>query len=780
MGNKMASGYYEHNIEVKFTENLLTITHDWKWFIEYTEANFNPPAELFHFDDFSKCFSPLKAVYLHLCKIVDTIGSIDAPISAPWLSRLYDCALVRSGNVELNDAIKGSGFYDVLAVASYATQLMNCVSHAQYLYNPQLLFTSNLHELYDFGALGEKRWYFIAVVESLDIQGSEEVAANLNLNFRAIAKPVDEDRVSRLLDECFDADFLSYKDPEKETFQTWEEELLCDALSVSYSNGEIEPVLRFKDGTGRPNVSSWTKALIKNAKASFVDVRAACIFETIEFALFGSKPSQKAQEMLVDLCLKRASECAASSEHRIWNLSCTAFNVVQDLIRLKQLDDPAKSSYFKGMKETLKDFLDYRSICFMKEHRLPCTDAQNHEYELHSEKATRDLLDAIKDAHGLIQVFKNSQVARTCSKDDAERALALLVENSVAIEPITADLFYWAMQFYIDALDNSALDNRWVKRVLIGLWENWRDRYYDAVLKTMNVRSYEQSVSSEEIENLNREFLASPQALARYLILQSDEAISSSLETMSEHVVTIMFNKTTVSEYYPEHFHVDYSGSGRSIDGMITEEILRVYKDRSYRCMNAMKEQEMIDGFYEEMSQRISIVAQMINVQPAYEWLARNLGKPYKLSPFPGVRPSLGDLMQLFPILENSIRNIGELFAVVPFQADKRNYVRLKEVSAVLSDLVKEVKDITGTIQGCNEFLFVYHVMYSQNGLNIRNDCVHGRRYQDPSGIAYAFRLTVICAYMMLKRLRSLELLGAESESLELSISDDLTTQVEE
>ena len=55
------------------------------------------------------------------------------------------------------------------------------------------------------------------------------------------------------------------------------------------------------------------------------------------------------------------------------------------------------------------------------------------------------------------------------------------------------------------------------------------------------------------------------------------------------------------------------------------------------------------------------------------------------------------------------------------------------------------------------EFLFVYLVMYSSNGYNIRNDCIHGRQYQGSADVAFAYRLTVICTYMMLKRLQGLE-----------------------
>lgn len=97
------------------------------------------------------------------------------------------------------------------------------------------------------------------------------------------------------------------------------------------------------------------------------------------------------------------------------------------------------------------------------------------------------------------------------------------------------------------------------------------------------------------------------------------------------------------------------------------------------------------------------------------------------------------------------------MFSIVPFQANRDSFNKLREVSGVLADLIGSFRELTGTIQGCGEFLFVYLVMYSSNGYNIRNDCIHGRQYQGPADVAFAYRLTVICTYMMLKRLRGLE-----------------------
>lgn len=273
----------------------------------------------------------------------------------------------------------------------------------------------------------------------------------------------------------------------------------------------------------------------------------------------------------------------------------------------------------------------------------------------------------------------------------------------------------------------------------------------------MHCFTREFSIPNTEIKMLNKQFLESPHGFAQSLLQLSDDSISSSLEDMSKKIVVYLFGKTTVSEFYPNHVHVMIEDDARSIDKMIADEVKRVYEERSYRFINHLSEQVMLDGFFEKLNKNIQLACSMVVIEPVYDKVVSLAPSQYELLPNPGNRPTLGHLTQLFPILENTIRNIGELFSIVPFQANRDSFNKLREVSGVLADLIGNVRELTGTIQGCGEFLFVYLVMYSSNGYNIRNDCIHGRQYQGPADVAFAYRLTVICTYMMLKRLKGLE-----------------------
>lgn len=747
----MGAGYYEHEIEVKYTEGLLGGSRDWQWFIEYTEENFEPDDSFSVFGDFLKCFSKIHAVYVHLSRIVDMVGDVDVSIEKEWLNNIYGCVRIQCGLADVESMVKGGGFYDVLAAASYATRLINRVSDAQYLFNPQLLYVRNLSELFDFGPLGEARGKFIDLASSIEVDGFEEAAETLRLNFSSEIQEVDEHYVSRLLDEHFDEDFLSFKHVEGEQFKTWEESFLCDAFRMSFSNGAVEPAIRLRNGAEEPNTSIWSLDYLSKAKSALHDERATCIIETLEYAKHRMPPSERTQTMLVDLSIKRAKEVIDEGSE-IWRLDCTALKVVLQLIDDKMLVSEPKARFFKSIGEALSTVDGYREICFIRNHGLPLTKHQKDLFIEKTKSIARDSLNAVHTQYDLMQVFKSPKIARSCEAADLEKAYLLFSQHIENIDVATAELFYWAMQFYIEALGNPLVDNKWVKQVLIGLRHMWQEEYYKQVVSSMQVISHEQSVSKDDVKGLNVGFLATPHAFAQSVIMQSDESVLETLESMAEHAMVFVFNKTTISEYFPEHIHVPLDGGPKSIDRMIIDELMRIYEDNSYRFLNQLSEQNIADGYFERVGQGIQIVSHMIDIRPVYELLANNLPEPYELLPYPESGPTLGHLTQLFPILENLIRMIGEMFSIVPFKIEAKNYTQLREVSGVLAEIISELKSITGTIQGCNDFLFVYYVMYSQNGFNIRNECIHGRQYQGSSAIVGAFRLTVICTYMMLRR----------------------------
>ena len=671
--------------------------------------------------------------------------------------------LLRCGLLRPEELDECERFYGLLGVASYAALLFNKLTGGRRPFDTRVLYCSNLHQLFDFDVLRDDWARLEDFSERVELSGIECVTETLRTNLEGIDVPVNNERVSALMDASFDADLLDSKDIERTLFQTWQEALLRDALKLSFVDGEIVPFISYGNEAESSDVFGWTEDMFLRAKDDFRDERVTCVLEAVELGKWGKVPSKRSQTILVDLAVNHAKDCLAESKP-IYSLQCTALNVLECLASKKMLDREIVGSYSHGMSELLKGLTEYDDLRFMKDHSLPMSSEQKGFLQAKTASFFKDGLDRVDTSWALIALYRNPLSAQYCSQEDAERSLDLFCKLAAEVDTLTAELFYTAMTFFLDVLGNQNVDRKWTRCVIIFLRHAWQDKYYSRAVSRMQKFTYEQSVPTEMIRLLNEQFLVAPQSLARSLMLLSDNAILEALEAIAEHIIVYQVSRVTISEYYPDHVHVRIKDDARSIDKMIADEVKRVYEERSYRLMNGLSEQEMFDGFFNRLATGVQIACEGIDVAPVYDEIVRNAPKQYELLPNPGVKPTLGHLTQLFPLLENLIRDIGEFFDIVPFQADKMSFNKLKEVSGVLSDLIGNVRGLTGTIQGCSEFVFVYYVMYSSNGFNVRNDCIHGQGYQDPEDVALAYRLTVICTYMMKKRLLGLEAIAEGSE----------------
>lgn len=177
------------------------------------------------------------------------------------------------------------------------------------------------------------------------------------------------------MDDNFDAYFLSFKDVDRELFQTWQEALLYDAFRSSYQNGKLTPLIGLGEGEESSYSSVWTEGMFLKAKDIFEDDRAICLLESIEFAKWNKIPSTRSQSILVELATNNAKRIVENSEP-LYRLQCTAIDLVTQLKRESIFCKEAQTAYFRSMNELLKGRTDYNDLRYMSEHSIPMTKEQ--------------------------------------------------------------------------------------------------------------------------------------------------------------------------------------------------------------------------------------------------------------------------------------------------------------------------------------------------------------------------------------------------------------------
>ena len=118
---------------------------------------------------------------------------------------------------------------------------------------------------------------------------------------------------------------------------------------------------------------------------------------------------------------------------------------------------------------------------------------------------------------------------------------------------------------------------------------------------------------------------------------------------------------------------------------------------------------------------------------------------------------SLAHVTQLFPHIEKLIRKIGSLTGYVPFQLNEERFMKYKDPSTLLIEILTDIFNESSAFESAPDILMAFNYMYNGNSLNIRNECIHGRDYQNGNSLRYAFRLTLYVMNTLLHRIRIIE-----------------------
>jgi hypothetical protein len=753
----MGAGYYEHEVEVRYTEGILAKSRDWQWFVEETCKTFEAPEwEGGTFDGFRRAFRGVSRVYGHLSSIADIWPDLELSFPREWVRGVWKSCLIRAGAREMPGNPTGDAFFDLLDVVSYSAKLLNSVSDRKLTCDLGLFSLANYQDLFDLGNLTDEGGRIVSRLREVDAGGLALTIAVVKGNFEGSRVACDEEMVGKVLDEEFDADFLDFKAPDDVACKTWQEAYLLDCLRTSYQGDELMPFVGFREGGSIPDFSLMTVEVLANMRDSIKDPRARCVIDSVGYLLHGTKVPQDSVDILIDLALERVVEVSDGSRNP-YEIACTSTGLCSRMLKRGQLEDDMKQRLLGGISRAAKDVKDVAVLTAIDRIGFPL--GKDQRKAIKDAKRTKSaLVGAIKGPNALLRYFEDEDVKRYCSQQEAEEAISKFAELVGKADSITALLFIAAMNFFIGLLNNKNIDNKWAKSCLIDIQTNWSERFYALTVAGMQLLAQEISVPGEQCGDLNKAILENPLLFGHWAFPLDEATIEERIEGIAENPVFAMVQKTTIDEFIPHKERFDPgSGSGKhSMDAMILEEVDRVNRKYSYRHMNQLKPEEIAAQLCAEAVNGTHVLVSMIRVVPKiYDAVRRRISGKHTLIDYPagGEEPTLAHVCQLFPVMENTIRELGKHFSITPFRASEDEFHVLRDAPQIIGELIGSVLEETGTIAGTDDLTFVYFAMFSKNGLNIRNACVHGQAYQRGAQLEEAFRLTVICEYMLLYRL---------------------------
>ena len=205
----------------------------------------------------------------------------------------------------------------------------------------------------------------------------------------------------------------------------------------------------------------------------------------------------------------------------------------------------------------------------------------------------------------------------------------------------------------------------------------------------------------------------------------------------------MLFKRIRLNKYYPElEDDVDYEK--HDINGMLRDLITRILKEYEHRFMNNLEVDKYVVGILDRYKENLLFVTSFIDEEKLYE----NLSEKFDLIPYSSSL-KLAHVVQLFPLLETIIGKFAKYFGIFPFKMNSNNFMSHKDPSSILREMIRILYKETGSFEVMPELIFVYNFLYNSSSLNIRNECIHARAYQQARDLHLALKVSLLSIKML-------------------------------
>lgn len=739
--------YLDHEIHVKFVEGILEQSQSWQWFIEYIENNYDL-SDISSYIEYKNRSNSLVSILSKFANILEICDS-NFQFKTILLQEVYEISKYYVGAIERAHCAENvnSEFSKILFLSVWLTKLQNLGNDSKYIVDNRFMNQRNFHQTLNMQVFDYDKEEIILYLEKIKLLDFEEVERNIKDNLNRVVYDLSEKFFDIYGDRLLSANCFSFQSFDRETSLTWQEDTLLDMLKISIINGEVTPIYSNGDIIV-PNYKCWTPDLLKQLKIYFNNHISDFVIESIDFLLNRKDPNIETIESHCNLFIELISK---GKNYEILNSS--TYEILTLLFDERVMNRTERTEV---IKEFYKNLHSITSINLLMRFRssFPLHKDQIKSIKDYIENQYSTISD-INDIPNLTQYLENTDIARHINQSYYNETKDKFLNLTKDVNDIlVANLFYQAMLFLISVNQtNQIVDKRIVKQDMINLQEDWQKNRYQEQTKNLHEFTNSIQISTEEVEKYNKSILDNPIIVANSTVLAKVDDLISVLERTSNHSLMYMVSRVEINNIFP------IKDTGINFDRHETDDILRKQVEKiieryGYKFINVLDADIYVSTMHDTYINNVYLVIALFNKEKElYELLEKNIG--VRLIPF-NEKISLGHLTQLFPLLEIEIRQLGKLFGIVPFKENAKEFMKFKDPSSILRELIENVYEELDGFESAPDLLFVYHFMYNSNSLNIRNECIHGRDYFEGYRLKLAFKVTMLALYMIRYRINSI------------------------
>ena len=739
--------YLDHEIHVKFVDGILEQSQSWQWFIEYIENNYDL-SDISSYIEYKNRSNSLVSILSKFVNILEICDS-NFQFKTILLQEVYEISKYYVGAIERAHCAENvnSEFSKILFLSVWLTKLQNLGNDSKYIVDKRFMNQRNFHQTLNMQVFDYDKEEIILYLEKIKLTDFEEVERNIKDNLNRVVYDLSEKFFDIYGDRLLSANCFDFQSFDRKTGLTWQEDTLLDMLQVSVRNGEIIPIYSNGDSIA-PNYNEWTPDLLKQLKIYFNNHISDFVIESIDFLLNRKDPNIEIIETHCNLFLDLISK---GEDYEI--LTSSTYEILTMLFDEGVMDRTEKTEV---IKEFYKKLHSITSINLLMRFRssFPLHKDQIKSIKDYIENQYRTISD-INDIPNLTQYLENTDIARHINQSYYNETKDKFLDLTKYVNDIlVANLFYQAMLFLISVNQtNQIVDKRIVKQDMINLQEDWQKNRYQEQTKNLHEFTNSIQISTEEVEKYNKSILENPIIVANSTVLAKVDDLISVLERTSNHSLMYMVSRIEINNIFPIK-DTGINFDRHETDNILKKQVEQIIKRYGYKFINVLDVDIYVSAIHERYKNNVYSVMALFNKEKElYELLEKNIG--VSLIPL-NEQISLGHLTQLFPLLEIEIRQFGKLFGIVPFKENANEFMKFKDPSSILRELIENIYEELDGFESAPDLLFVYHFMYNSNSLNIRNECIHGRDYFEGYRLKLAFKVTMLALYMIRYRTNSI------------------------
>ncbi len=738
--------YLEHETEVKFYDGFLEKSQDWQWFIDEIEQNYKIDITNSWENFINKSYSArdVLSYFVKILQVCDKEWNFKNAI----FKEIWEISKYFLGSITLNECKKQLNIKDskIFLLCVWITKLINSDNGYDFLFNIGILREKNYFQIAKINSIIACEKEILEYIQELGLGDIEKAVNCLCDNINGIEHSYSENYFKELETVFMSYTAFSFNSKKAELYSTWQERYLLDMLRIQIDGKKIIPEITFKNGTTIPDIELWSVDIINCMKTFFNNKTANFILDTVLYIKHNITPCDDTILEHINLLLNEINK-GTSFTMILRSSSCKVFSLLfKERLTTNISSHPTYIALMKAFQACSEPML----IENMQTLSLPISKSQNVSLKNYYANRYKEI-DNVNKREEFLSYIEDESVTKLIDTIYFEKVKEKFNNYVTEFNDIlVSTIFYEYMLFLLKVNSNSHnVDKRIVSSEMIRVQKLWQEVYFKKQSEHLSVFKQEISIPTEEIDEFNIQLLNNPLLLSQYIISCDEEEILKSMEIVSENVLINMVTKMSLTPIYPIKETIDVDS--HEIDKTFLEIINNIIETKRYKFLNILDDVEYLNAIHEAISRKANmLISFFYKTDELYNLVKSNI--KIELIPYED-KITLATLTQFFPILEQKIREMSMLLNIFPFKKTVDSFMLANDPSSLLRELILLVYEQQKSFKNIPDLLFVYNMMYNGNSCNIRNECMHGRKYLSGNELKFALKITMFALYMVIYRI---------------------------